>query len=275
MSSGLSSPESRLNLAMSYEETDRNEEITRVHVDQAKELLIERQDTHLDSLAERLLESRVRGVLEPILAGTALPDVPEDDRRFVVDLGLVERTQEGGLDVANPIYREVIPRVLARGPQDPLPRIAPTWLLPEGRLDTRALLEAFVAFWRQHGEALLGSAPYHEIAPHLVLMAFLHRIANAGGSIEREYAIGRGRMDLCLRYGGSTVAMELKVWRDGEANPVTGGLRQLDGYLAGLGLDTGWLIIFDRRCGQPRIVDRTRTEELVSPRGRTVTVVWA
>jgi hypothetical protein len=49
-------------------------------------------------------------------------------------------------------------------------------------MDTEKLLEAFLAFWKQHGEPLLKSAPYHEIAPHLVLMAFLHRVVNAGGS---------------------------------------------------------------------------------------------
>jgi hypothetical protein len=32
-------------------------------------------------------------------------------------------------------------------------------------------------------------------------MAFMHRVTNAGGTLEREYAIGSGRMDLCLRYG--------------------------------------------------------------------------
>ncbi|MBA4450342.1 ATP-binding protein, partial [Cylindrospermopsis raciborskii CS-506_D] len=63
------------------------------------------------------------------------------------------------------------------------------------------LLNAFLEFWRQHGEPLLKSAPYHEIAPHLVLMAFLHRVVNGGGTLEREYAIGSGRMDICLRYG--------------------------------------------------------------------------
>jgi hypothetical protein len=45
--------------------------------------------------------------------------------------------------------------------------------------------------------------------------------------------------------------MELKVWRDGEPDPLTEGLEQLDGYLAGLGLDGGWLVIFDRRSHQP------------------------
>lgn len=115
--------------------------------------------------------------------------------------------------------------------------------------DWQRLLEAFLAFWRRHGQPLLNSAPYHEIAPHLVLMAFLHRVANAGGTLEREYAIGSGRMDLCLRYGPvlsgaegpDTLAMELKVWRDGRGDPLQEGLEQLDGYLGGLGLESGWL----------------------------------
>ncbi|MEQ8969799.1 MAG: hypothetical protein RIE73_05320 [Coleofasciculus sp. C1-SOL-03] len=70
---------------------------------------------------------------------------------------------------------------------------------------------------------------------------------NGGGILEREYAIGTDRMDLCLRYGEVTVAMELKVWREGRPDPIKAGLEQIDRYLAGLGLDTGWLVIFDQR----------------------------
>jgi hypothetical protein len=40
-----------------------------------------------------------------------------------LDLGLVVRSQEGGLKIANPIYQEVIPRVLSQGTQDSLPMI--------------------------------------------------------------------------------------------------------------------------------------------------------
>jgi hypothetical protein len=109
--------------------------ITAADVDRAKEILILRQDTHLDSLIERLREPRIKAIIEPMLAGDVLGDVPEDDRRFAVDLGLVRRTEQGGLDVANPIYREVIARVLASGTRDSLPQIAPTWLKPDGRLD--------------------------------------------------------------------------------------------------------------------------------------------
>ncbi|NJN68631.1 MAG: ATP-binding protein [Chloroflexaceae bacterium] len=249
--------------------------ITPAHVDQAKELLIQRQDTHLDSLAERLREPRVRRIIEPILAGLTLENVAPDDIRFVQDLGLCRMDPAGGLVVANPIYQEVIPRVLANAPQASLPIIAPTWLTPDGKLDPAKLLEAFLAFWRQHGQPLLKSTHYHEIAPHLVLMAFLHRVVNAGGTIEREYAIGTGRMDLCVRYGEVALAMELKVWREGETNPLRAGLAQLDGYLAGLGLDTGWLVIFDRREGLPDIAERTTTEPATTPAGRSVVVVWA
>ena len=108
-----------------------------------------------------------------------------------------------------------------------LPRLAPAWLRLDGRLDAARLLEAFLAFWRQHGQPLMGSAPYHEIAPHLVLMAFLHRVVNGGGSLDREYAIGSGRMDLCLRLGPDTLALELKLWRAGRPDPLHKGLRQI------------------------------------------------
>ncbi|MCI0421374.1 MAG: AAA-like domain-containing protein, partial [Acidobacteria bacterium] len=42
------------------------------HIEQAKEILIERQETHLDSLVERLREPRIRNIIEPILAGKSL-----------------------------------------------------------------------------------------------------------------------------------------------------------------------------------------------------------
>ncbi|XXT48703.1 hypothetical protein WMF23_45825 [Sorangium sp. So ce542] len=91
---------------------DRAQAITAADVERAKEILIARQDTHLDSVVERLREPRIRAVIEPMLAGGPLGDVPEDDRRFAVDLGLVRRAAEGGLVIANPIYREIVVRQL-------------------------------------------------------------------------------------------------------------------------------------------------------------------
>jgi hypothetical protein len=249
--------------------------ITPAIIDAAKEVLIQRQDTHLDSLAERLREERVRHIIAPMLAGQQLDDVPAEDIQFVLDLGLCRMDPRGGLVIANPIYREVLPRVLTITPSASLPRITATWLTPTGELDPPKLLEAFLTFWRQYGEPLLRSAPYAEIAPHLVLMAFLHRVVNNGGTLEREYAIGTDRMDLCLRYGNVTLGIELKVWRDGRGDPLAAGLEQLDSYLAGLGLTSGWLVIFDQRSNQPPIAERTYTEEATTANGRQVTVIRA
>lgn len=258
---------------------NRTEPIGRAAIDAARERLVLRQDTHLDSLAERLREDRVRRVIEPILAGLGAPNLAPDDLRFAQDLGLVRRGDGGALEIANPIYREVIPRVLALGPQSFLPSITPTWLTPHGRLDGGALLDAFVAFWRQHAEPLMSAAPYHEVAPHLVLMAFLHRVVNGSGTITREYATGSGRLDLLVEYGRGDdrdrLAIELKVWRPSSPDPRADGLVQLDGYLSSSSLDAGWLVIFDRRPGQRPISDRTTVERARTPSGREVAVVRA
>ena len=252
---------------------DLTRPITTRDIERAKEILIERQETHLDSLVERLCEERVRHIIEPILAGSSLSDLPADDLRFVLDLGLVSRASGGGIFIANPIYREIIPTVLAYVTRASLPAITPVWLNPDGSLNPDQLRESFLTFWRQHGQPLLKSVHYHEIAPHIVLMAFLHRVVNGGGSLEREYAIGTRRMDVCLRYGDVTMEMELKVWRDGERDPLNDGLAQLDQYLNGLGLETGWLVIFDQRSGLPDISERTTTETATSPAGRAITVI--
>jgi hypothetical protein len=97
-------------------ETDRAIAITAEHLQQAKENLIRRRDTHLDSLAERLREPRVKAILEPMMAGQDLGETASDDRDFLVDLGLLRREDgAGGLIIANPIYQEILPRVLAHG----------------------------------------------------------------------------------------------------------------------------------------------------------------
>ncbi len=60
---------------------DRARPITLDLIDQAKEYLIVERVTHLDQLADKLREPRVRRVIEPMLAGTQLDGVPEDDRQ--------------------------------------------------------------------------------------------------------------------------------------------------------------------------------------------------
>ncbi len=220
-------------------------------IDAAKDLLIARRDTHLDSLLDRLREPRVRRILEPILAGEFLGrEVLDDDRLYAEDLGLVRGSSE--LEIANPIYREIIPRALTSGLQADLPAPALQPLRPDGGLDWPELLRQFRFFWRQHAESFLDRAPYSEAAAQLVFMAYLQKVVNGGGRIDREYAIGSGRIDLCVTWPapppvGERFAVELKVWRRGRPDPLDEGLEQLAAYLNKLSLDAGTLILFDAR----------------------------
>jgi hypothetical protein len=92
------------------------EPITAAHVDEAKERLILARATHLDDLADRLAEPRVKRVMEPLLAGEFVTDDPtySDDASYARDLGLIGPGQP--IAVANPIYKEVIARVLTQRP---------------------------------------------------------------------------------------------------------------------------------------------------------------
>jgi hypothetical protein len=253
--------------------------ITAEHVDTAKERLILARTSHFESLAARLNEPRVRRVIEPLIAGE-LPVVDEvynDDVAYVRDLGLIAADKPAR--IANPIYREVIVRILGAGLDEAIDVRPHRFALPDGQLDFPKILDAFAGFWAEH-EEILDGIPYREVAMQLAFMAFLTRAVNGDGFVDREYGVGRGRIDLLVRkpYGDQQLqreAIELKVWHPGRPDPLPAGLTQLDRYLTRLKLDTGTLIIFDRRPGIPAAADRTRISREQSPEGRTVTLMRA
>lgn len=93
--------------------------ITAEHIEQAKQQLIADRSTHIDSLIAKLDEPPVRRIVEPLIAG-GLPAVKDptynDDVSYVRDLGIIAPTSP--IAVANPVYREVLSRVLAQPVMD-------------------------------------------------------------------------------------------------------------------------------------------------------------
>ncbi|MFB4270184.1 ATP-binding protein [Nonomuraea sp. GTA35] len=256
--------------------------ITAGQVEEAKERLIRARATHLDSLTARLHEPRVKRVIEPIVAGTApsMDATIDDDVSYVHDLGLIPDTRR--LEIANPIYREVLLRVLGARTERLVTAHPRSFVLPDGRFDLSRLLQEFVVFWREHGEVLIQQEGYHEAACQIILMAFLHRLVNGGGQLDREYAAGTKRLDVLVRwpYTGpdgkrlmQREAMELKVWRANADDPTSEGMAQLDRYLDRLTLPTGVLVIFDRRPEAPSWKERGAFEQATTPSGRQVTVL--
>ena len=85
---------------------DRSRPITEQAILEAQERLILARVTHLDNLADKLREERVRRVIEPILAGADRHAWTAEDVSYACDLGLVAHEADGTPRIANPIYAE-------------------------------------------------------------------------------------------------------------------------------------------------------------------------
>ena len=227
---------------------DRGRSITDGDVREAEEQFIRRRETHLDQLADKLKEDRVRRVVEPILSGDGEGAFTDRDIEYVRDLGLV--AQDPPFRIANPIYAEVVPRELTWVVQEALDE-DPAWYVDAGGgLDMTRLLGAFQAFFREHSEHWMARFAYQEAGPQLLLQAFLQRIVNSGGRIEREYGLGRGRTDLLVVWpqGGRVgrFVIECKVLRKSRERTIDEGLAQTAGYMDRCAADAGHLVVFDR-----------------------------
>ncbi|MEM8931791.1 MAG: ATP-binding protein [Acidobacteriota bacterium] len=224
-------------------------------LEQARDTLVLRRESHLDALVDRLHDARVQRVIEPILTGE-LPaeEVHDDDLRTALDLGLVAMG-ESGLEIANPIYREVVPRALTRVVEAFLPVSATSYRDTDGMLHLDRLVDDFGGFWHEHAERILDRRPYRAAAAPLAFMACLQRAVNGGGFIDREYGVGQRRIDLCVRWphegGVDRWVAELRVWRPSQPDPLDRGLDDLVDYLERLGLKQGTLILFDLRSKTP------------------------
>ena len=229
--------------------TDRDVAITAAHVEAAKETIIQERRTHIDSLLARLREDRVRRVLDPMIAGVTVPAGSiDDDLAYVAGLGLL-RLERGGWIIANPIYREVIPRTLTFPTQTTLVQQTAWYVGADGLLDVPKLMTAWQTFWRKDGHVAAEGFSYRESGPHLMMMAFLQRVVNGGGRIDREYALGKGALDLLITWKSQRIAIELKLRRDTETED--DALEQVTRYLDALDVPEGWLVLFDLRSTAP------------------------
>ena len=231
---------------------------------EAREVLIKSRAVHLDQLADKLKESRVFRVIAPILRSEeeAYNNVyHEDDLQYCLDLGLVTRNHSGacrGAQIANPIYREVIPRTLNFTVQVNLESsFCGHWYLDaDGSLGMGKLLERFQQFFRENSESWMERFQYKESGPQLLLQAFLQRIINGGGRIEREYGLGRGRTDLLVQWPLDKargflgpiqkVVIELKIQYKSLESTIAVGLQQTWEYHQRVGGEQAHLIIFNR-----------------------------
>ena len=259
---------------------DRSQPITGSAIGDAREQLILHRETHLDQLTDKLQEERVRRVVEPLLSGAASDEaIPQDDLEYVRDLGLVSRQRP--VAIANPIYQEVIPRDLTYTTQEYLVQDTAWYVDADGRLRLDDLLTAFQAFFREHSEHWVERFQYKEAGPQLLLQAFLQRIVNTGGRIEREYGLGRMRTDLLILWPAPgdaqpdrairKMVIECKLLYRSLEETVRAGIDQTRAYMDRCDATEGHLVVFDRTPGRPWDDKLFRREERI---GDTKITVW-
>jgi hypothetical protein len=231
---------------------ESTETVTLELVRQAREQMIEARETHLDSLGERLRDPRVKYVIQTIITGSSNPLGRTDPEvALTMDLGLIKWDVDTGFTIANPVYEEILTRYISSKYHDSFPPPSSwQWQKSNGELDMDRLLQEFQKFWRRHSEIWEETADYTEAFPHLLLMAYLQRVTNGGGDIEREFAAGRGRMDLAVEYAGQCFIIEVKIihYYDSPAAIREEGLVQVQKYRDKIDASApAYLVIFDRR----------------------------
>ncbi|MBL0700440.1 MAG: hypothetical protein JJV92_06120, partial [Desulfosarcina sp.] len=169
---------------------------------------------------------------------------------------------EGQLQIANRIYREVIPRELTYSTQLTISEDPKWYVKDDGTLDMEKLLLNFQEFFREHSEHWVERFQYREAGPQLLMQAFLQRIVNSGGRVEREYGLGRMRTDLLViwpliiqgldqkaeitKSGAQKIVIELKILYKTLARTISDGLAQTAAYMDKCAAGEGHLVVFDR-----------------------------
>jgi hypothetical protein len=254
---------------------DYSASVTANIIEQAAENLIKRRDTHIDSLLERLKEPRVGRVMNAVFSGTKLKmSQYADDRQYCLDLGLVALGENDNLRPANALYQEVMSRVLTDSIQSLLDDNIEKTNWNNGKIVFMSdILKAFQIFWRENAftfplrinepeiesfkakisdldnknlilEILdLISRKYDEAVYYVIMLAFLQRVINGGALVHRQFAEGRGSVDLRVDFKDHKYLIECKIkGHKSEENSIV----QLAGYLDSAGEKEGWLVIFDR-----------------------------
>ena len=130
------------------------------------------------------------------------------------------------------------------------------YVTAEHRLDMQKLLAAFQQFFREHADTWIEGFSYKEAGPQLLMQAFLQRIVNGGGHINREYGLGRKRTNLFIEWPLDEkkgmhgplqrVVIEIKLRRGALETIIAKGLEQTADYVRHAGADEAHLMIFDR-----------------------------
>jgi AAA-like domain len=231
-------------------------EWTEADVNTAFQLLMrERGIANFDTVVKNLREyPDLYNLVYSILIDGAV--MPYNEYDFTTNLGILHgifgRSENGSLIIHNRIYREIIADMMIsewrtgnainrKHNTDEFDAIS-QYYLPNKGLDMPKVLENFQIFMKKEYSGK--NREFLERDGRLIFLAFMKPILNGAGYDFKEPQISEEkRLDVVITYNQHLYVAELKIWRGPEAHAK--GVGQLVDYLDRLGLDTGFLLIFD------------------------------
>ena len=243
----------------------KTETITMAHFAKAHTLLLEEENVNLTHLLTNIRrDPRFETLLMRIVSYER--GVQFTLRNEIIGelttYGVIAKGAEGLCKIVNPIYQQCIIQAfqpLINGLEgeyfsesDDTDFI--DYLMPDGRLEVRSLLDNFKDFIARAGFRILQvpDTPQEFVGQYL-LYAYLDQfIRSVRGSMYLEVQTGRGRMDLIILHNNRKYIVETKIW-EGERRYQL-GKKQLACYLELEGAAEGYYVIFDHRANpEPRV----------------------
>lgn len=237
-------------------------DVCRMDINSAAEAIIRKRETHLDHLVEYLKKERVRRAIEPLIRGAdpGRSGMPEEDLQFLVDLGLLKRTDDGRYLFLNKIYSEIIPRTVAA--LAPIPEISSVdrhkFYDGNRRLKMKEIMDSYVLFHNRTFGFLKDATEYKENVLHIVLFAYLQHIVYGEGRVRREFAVNDDSTDVILEQrmkDGSVQeeVIEVKCYRPTDTSSWPSFVRRAQEqlarkYLSPMSLKSGYLIIWNQKA---------------------------
>jgi AAA-like domain len=177
--------------------------------------------------------------------------------------------RDGQLAIHNRIYQEIITNKMIfhslidnRGP---LERYDDAFWLPGNHLDIRKVMLKFQELMRD--EQSKKDEGFLEREGRLLFLAFLKPVLNGHGYALKEPQISdEKRLDVFVAYHERRYVVELKLWYGQQAHE--NGLDQLTDYLGSMGLEEGYLLIFDHRK------NKQWADKEVVWKGKKIFIVW-
>jgi AAA-like domain len=231
-------------------------EWTEADVNRAFQLILkEENNTNFDTLIKNLENNaELYKLVFALVIDGAKMDYSTDN--MLINLGKMHgifgSSESGTVVIHNRIYRERIANYMISDwriahlvqdkPNNDVFENVSQYHLPNKGLDMQKVLENFQAFMKK--EYSSKDRTFLEREGRMIFLAFMRPILNGAGYDFKEPQVSEEkRLDVVITYHQHLYVAELKIWHGEEAHQK--GLAQLTDYLDTLGLDTGYLLIFD------------------------------